>query len=201
MLERAPFIIVTGNIATGKSTLIEALGVELGLPVHQELVEKNPFFAPPPRYSLETEVWFLADAVRTHRAIQRGGRGGIQERSAYEQLAVFACARARMGWLNSDELGLLEMLSEQLCEGLHQPGLLIYLEADIPAVRERIARRARPSELELTTEYLSTLRDLYDVFVDGWTISPVYRVDTTLKDIREESDFRLACSEIREILS
>lgn len=196
-----PFIVVTGNIAAGKSALIERLGAALELPVHQEIVEDNPFFAPPPLHSLESEAWFLADAVRTHRAIQRGGRGGVQERSIYEQVAVFAQARARLGWLNADELGLLAMLSEQLCEGLAQPSLLIYLQVDTAAVQERILARARPGEQALSVEYLSALGALYDEFVGDWTISPVYRLDTGRMDIREEADFQLAFGEIRGLLS
>ena len=47
MSASAPFIVVTGNIAAGKSTLIEHLAAELRLPAYPERVGDNPFFGTP----------------------------------------------------------------------------------------------------------------------------------------------------------
>src|ERR1700691_1246060 len=165
MSASAPFIIVTGNIAAGKSTLIDRLAGELGLPAHLERVEDNPFFGPPSQRSLASETWFLADSVATHRAIERGGRGGLQERSAYEHVPVFAQARFRLGWLGADELRLLHTLDGLLTEGLEPPDLLVYLEADVGDLAARIAERARPGEHGLDPAYLSALAELYGEFV------------------------------------
>lgn len=200
MSASAPFIVVTGNIAAGKSTLVERLAVELGLQAHLERVAENPFFGPPSQRSLEAEAWFLADSVAAHGAIERDGRGGLQERSAYEHVPVFAQARFRRGWLDGDELGLLQTLAGLLTQGLTAPDLLVYAEADLAVLQTRIAERARPDERELDPEYLSVLAELYDEFVAGWRLSAVYRLDTTCVDVRERDGFEVARRAIEGML-
>jgi deoxyadenosine/deoxycytidine kinase len=149
---------------------------------------------------LESEAWFLAESVATHRAIERDGRRGLQERSALEHIGVFAQARHRFGWLDGEELGLLQMLARLLTEGLEPPDLLIYMEADAATLQTRIAERARPGEQALDPAYLAALAELYDEFVDGWRLSAVYRLDTARVDIREQDSFAIACRAIEGML-
>ena len=201
MAASAPFIVVTGNIAAGKSTLVDRLATELGLGAYPERVEENPFFGPPSERSLESEAWFLADSVNTHRAIQRGARGGVQERTVREHVAVFAHARARMGWLGEQDLDLLRTLSRLLEEGLRPPDLLIYLQADVAALQQRIAARSRPGEQDLDAGYLALLAELFDELVAGWELSPVFRLDSTGLDVRERHELGIAVEEIQEALA
>ena len=201
MSASAPFIIVTGNIAAGKSTLTDRLAGELGLRAHLERVADNPFFGPPSQRSLESEMWFLADSVVAHRAIERGGQGGLQERSAYEHVPVFAQARRRLGWLGADELALLRTVADLLTGGLEPPDLLVYLQADVQDLTERIAERARPGEQQFDPAYLAALAELYDELVDGWRLSPVYRLDTASVDVRREEGLRIACRGVERALS
>jgi deoxyadenosine/deoxycytidine kinase len=200
MTASAPFIVVTGNIAAGKSTLVQRLAAELGLAAHPERIQENPFFGSPQHRALESEMWFLADSVAIHRTIQREGRGGVQERSAYDHIPVFARARARCGWLGADELQLLEQLAQLLYEGLRPPDLLVYAEADLAAIAARITARGRPGEQLIDSGYLSLLAELYDELIDGWRLSRVYRLDTTRVDVRHDEGFRLASHEILELL-
>lgn len=200
MTVSAPFIVVTGNIAAGKSTLVERLAAELGLAAYPERVEENPFFGSPERRALESELWFLADAARAHRAIQQGGTGGVQERSVYDQVPVFAQARFRLGWLAADELQLLQELALLLLEGLEPPDLLVYVQADLATIQARIRARERPGEQEIDSTYLSVLAELYEDFVGGWRISPVCRLDTARVDIREEEGFRTVSRDVERIL-
>jgi deoxyadenosine/deoxycytidine kinase len=200
MSASAPFIVVTGNIAAGKSTLVQRLAAELGLAAYPERIQENPFFGAPQHRALESEMWFLADSVAVHRTIQRDGQGGIQERSVYEHVPVFARARARCGWLGPDELQLVEQLAQLLYEGLRPPDLLVYAQADPAAIAARIAARGRPGEQLIDSSYLCLLSELYDEFVDSWRLSRVYRLDTTHVDVRNDEGFRLARRGILEVL-
>jgi deoxyguanosine kinase len=200
MSASAPFIVVTGSIAAGKSTLVERLAAELQLRAHLERVEDNPFFGPPSQRSLESEAWFLADSVAAHGAIERDGRGGLQERSAYEHVPIFAQARFRLGWLDGDGLGLLQTLTGLLTAGLKAPDLLVYAEAEVAVLRTRIAERDRSAERALDQGYLEVLAELYEEFIDGWGLSPVYRLDTACVDVREQDGFEIARRAIEGML-
>jgi deoxyadenosine/deoxycytidine kinase len=197
----APFIVVTNNIAAGKSTLVERLAMRLRVQAYPERVEDNPFFGDPAQHPLESEAWFLADSAVAHRAIERAGSGGVQERSVYEHVPVFARARSRFGWLSESQLELLQTLARLLVKGLPAPDLLIYSQADVELIRERIATRGRRAEQAIDPSYLSTLSELYDEFVDDWRLSPVYRLDTARVDVREDEGFQIACEGIEATLS
>lgn len=201
MAASSPFIVVSGNIAAGKSTLVRRLSPALGLPAYPERVEENPFFGPPSERSLPAETWFLADAAATHRAIQDGGQGGLQERSVYEHVPVFAQARAGMGWLGHDELALLQRLAALLSEDLDAPDLLVYVEARVDVLRARIAARGRPGEQALDAAYLAALGQRYEELVAGWRRSPVLRLDGGRVDVRDERSFAGVLQEIEEVLS
>jgi deoxyadenosine/deoxycytidine kinase len=200
MSASAPFIVVTGNIAAGKSTLVERLAVELGLRAHLEQVEDNPFFGLPSQRPFESETWFLASSVTAHGAIERAGKGGLQERAAHEHIPVFAQARFRLGWLDREELDLLQTLAELLTGGLTAPDLLVFAEADLTVLRTRIAERDRAAERTLDPGYLAVLAELYEEFIDGWGLSPVYRLDTARVDVRERDGFEIACRALEGML-
>ena len=55
---------------------------------------------------------------------------------------------------------------------LQPPDLMIYLRCSVTAIRRRIKRRGRPSELAIPTPYLRGLNDLYESWMDSYDLSP-----------------------------
>jgi deoxyadenosine/deoxycytidine kinase len=49
---------------------------------------------------------------------------------------------------------------------------MIYLRCSVRAIRRRITRRGRPSELAIPTVYLQGLNRLYEEWMDGYDLSP-----------------------------
>ena len=61
---------------------------------------------------------------------------------------------------------------------LQPPDLVIYLQASVPVLQQRIRQRGRDYEQEIQVEYLTRLNDLYDRWVESFTLCPVLTVPT-----------------------
>jgi hypothetical protein len=77
----------------GKSTLAKSLGEALGLPVHYEEVMENDyltdFYGDMRRYAFPLQIYLLNRRFRQHQQIIWQGKGGVQDRTIYED-SVFA---------------------------------------------------------------------------------------------------------------
>ena len=63
-------------------------------------------------------------------------------------------------------------------EHLQPPDLVIYLQASVPVLQQRIRQRGRDYEQEIQVEYLTRLNDLYGRWVESFTLCPVLTVPT-----------------------
>lgn len=192
----APFIAVTGTIGTGKSTLVRKVGEALGLPTFPELVEANPYFGPPEKLALQSELWFLNASLRACREAS-GHQGGVVERLPAEHLEVFARYRHQQSWLDQGEMGLLEATCTASGGFPREPDLVVHLELGAVEALERIKRRRRVGEQDLDVAYLHALEPLYASFLRRFTRAPVLRVYTDKLDFDDQSHFELVLSDIR----
>ncbi|NHZ72184.1 MAG: deoxynucleoside kinase, partial [Aquificales bacterium] len=69
-------------------------------------------------------------------------------------------------------------LYRTLAAMLPAPDLVIYLKADMPTLRRRIAKRGREYEQDIDEKYLERLNALYDRWAEGFRLCPVLTVDT-----------------------
>lgn len=173
----APIVVVGGNIATGKSTLVLALGEHYALPTFRERWEQNPWFGLGLETGFQAQLWFLTNAAADH--FRLGQSGGIQERSVYEHADVFAYEL-----LTHDQAQAYRTVFELLERTLPSPTLFIYLHAPPAELLSRIRGRGRPQERSLDLRYLEALDVRYGELVESWTRSPVLEVDTTMTDTR-----------------
>jgi deoxyadenosine/deoxycytidine kinase len=183
-----PFIIVSGNIAAGKSTLADIIATDLGVTYVPEPWADNPFFESyyrdPDAWALQTQLHFQIGAARAHAEIAHRGEGGVQDRGMYEMYYVFARQMHRDCLLSDAELELCSQLL-QLCESLlPAPDLLVYVECPIEEALRRGEARQRPGEL-LAPNLLRGLDEHYRKYVAGWTKAPVVRIDSSLVDFRD----------------
>ena len=90
------FVVVAGNIGSGKTTLTKKLSERLGWKPHFESVQDNPyladFYADMSRWSFPLQVYFLTHRFNTHKYIESSPASSIQDRSIYEDANIFARA-------------------------------------------------------------------------------------------------------------
>ncbi len=174
------FIGIAGLIGAGKTTLATALGEVLHLDVHYEPVIDNEyledFYADTATYSFAMQIYLLNRRFQQHQEIIWRGRGGIQDRTIYED-AIFAKALRDSDLMHERDyetyLSLFRNLSNFMC----RPNLIVYLDVAPEISLQRIAQRNRDCESSVTVDYLSRLRDGYEEFLaDISKLIPVIRV-------------------------
>ncbi len=158
-------IIIIGNIATGKSSLLELLAKNL--PAHpvyaDELYKTNPFFQDAlldrKRWSLTSDLWFLTQRIQMTRAYQRKLSGSsMVVDSGVLMSFVYASSRRSTQTMTEVEWQLYNNLYDVLTADLAAPDLVISLNAPVPLLLERIKRRGREFEIKNhSAEYLESL--------------------------------------------
>jgi deoxyadenosine/deoxycytidine kinase len=171
------FVVVAGNIGSGKTTLTRYLARHLGFIPNFESVDGNPYLADfyddMDRWSFPLQIYFLGKRFESHREIVEGVDSVIQDRSVYEDCAIFAENLRRNGQMTERDFDCYRQIYEIMGKFFRPPDLVVYLKASLPTLEKRIAMRGRDYEASIPLEYLAQLNALYDEWIDGWKLSPV----------------------------
>ena len=174
------FIGIAGIIGAGKTTLAAALGEHLGLDVHYEPVADNEyladFYRETKRYSFAMQIYLLNRRFQQHQEIIWRGRGGVQDRTIYED-AIFARTLRDMDLMDPRDYETYVSLFRNLSNFMCRPNVIIYLDVTPANSLERIRQRDRGIESGITLEYLQRLYDNYEEFLHEISrLIPVLRV-------------------------
>ncbi len=174
------FLLVAGNIGAGKTTLTERLATRLGWEAGFETVATNPFladfYADMRQWAFHLQIYFLGDRAEQHRRLAASPRSAIIDRSIYEDAHIFARALFALGNMSEREYLAYRRVYDLVVEFLPRPDLLIYLDASVPVLLERIRNRGRDIESGISAEYLSLLDSYYREWIAGFDLCPVLRV-------------------------
>lgn len=186
------FIAVAGNIGVGKSSLTQILAQHLGCAPFFEAVEENPyladFYGDMARWSFHSQIFFLARRLQHHRHLLNHLGHVIQDRSIYEDAEIFARNLYQQGKMSERDYQCYRNLYEGICDFLPPPDVMIYLQAPVGVLVERIARRGRDYERQISIAYLSELNELYDDWAASWTRTPLLTIPTAELDFVHQPD-------------
>jgi deoxyadenosine/deoxycytidine kinase len=176
------FVLVAGNIGTGKTSLTERLGEHLGWKTAYETVEDNPylsdFYADMAAWAFHLNVFFLGDRAVQHTALAMSRESAIIDRSIYEDAEIFARAAVYLGSLSERDYATYRIVFDLLVNQLPRPDLLILLQAPVQLLLDRIASRGREMERGITREYLELLERFYDEWIMNFDACPVLTIRT-----------------------
>ena len=174
------FIGIAGIIGAGKTTLATALGEHLGLDVHYEPVIDNEyladFYRDTAKYSFAMQIYLLNRRFQQHQEIIWRNRGGIQDRTIYED-AIFAKTLRDMDLMDERDYETYVNLFRNLSNFMCRPNFIIYLDVTPEKSLARIRERSRGCETGVSLEYLTQLYDGYEEFLGEISrLVPVLRV-------------------------
>ncbi len=175
-------VLVAGNIASGKTSLAERLGARLGWRTAFESVNDNPyladFYADMRLWSFHLQIFFLGHRAQQHLELARVPESAIADRSIYEDAHIFARALYHLGNLSERDYRAYRQVFDMVTSGLPRPDLLLYLQAPVTVLVERINQRGRAIEKGITPEYLSLLESFYGEWMQTFDLCPVLTIRT-----------------------
>ncbi len=174
------FILMAGNIGTGKTSLTELIGEKLGWRTAYESVADNPylpdFYENMKNWSFHLQVYFLGHRAEQHMNLAMDEQSAIIDRSIYEDAHIFARALNHMGNLSDRDFESYLKIYNLILGVLPKPDLLIHLKAPVPVLLNRIQMRAREIESGVSEEYLSLLDRFYEEWIEKFDLCPVLTI-------------------------
>lgn len=181
------FVAVSGNIGSGKSTITTLLSEKLGWKPYYEVVDENPyladFYANMPRWSFHLQVFFLSKRFQHHQEIVAAPGSVIQDRTIYEDAEIFARNLYLQGLMDERDFRNYHELFNTMIQFLKPPDLIIYLEASVPTLLDRIRRRARDFEQRIPSDYLAQLNERYAEWTERFVLCPILTIDADRLDL------------------
>ena len=176
------FILVAGNIGSGKTSLTEGIGARLGWRTAFESVSDNPylaeFYADMRQWSFHLQVFFLGHRAKQHLALAHSPESTIADRSIYEDAYIFARALHHLGSLSERDYLSYRAVFDLVIAGMPHPDLLLYLRTPVSVLLERIRLRGRGIESGITHDYLSLLDTFYEEWIQTFDLCPVLTIPT-----------------------
>ena len=185
------FIVIEGPIGVGKSTLTRRLCASLGAEAVLEQAAENPFlerfYRNPRDGALPAQLYFLFQRAQQLAALNQ------QDMFAPLRVADYLLEKDRLFarvTLDDAEFGLYEQVYTKLDVQAPKPDLVVYLQAPVDVLVERIAKRGIRYEQQIERAYLERLNEAYARFFHEYEAAPLLIVNAASIDpINNQADY------------
>jgi deoxyguanosine kinase len=179
-MERRAYIALEGPIGVGKTTLAQVLARELNARLLLEEGEQNPFLArfyeDPEKYAIPVQLFFLLTRYNQQRELVQ--RPLLEQATVADYLFAKDRIFANLN-LAPDELILYDQVFKLLDSQMAKPDLVVYLLARTEVLAERLRRRNRDFERDISYQYLERVSTAYRDFFFYYDETPLLVVDTS----------------------
>jgi len=192
------FIVVEGPIGVGKTTLARRLAQSLSAQLVLEEADQNPFlerfYKNPRAAAFQTQLFFLFQRARQLEEVRQEDMFGAVRVADYllDKDRLFARVT-----LDDAEYALYDRVYERIVVDVPKPDLVVYLQAPVDVLLDRIAKRGIRYEQQIERSYLEDLTQAYARFFHGYDASPLLIVNSAAIDpVNNEVDYQLLFTQI-----
>ncbi len=178
-LDKLHYIVVEGPIGAGKTSLARALAEHLDADALLEAPQDNPFlerfYQDMRRFALPTQLNFLfqrVDQLRELTQLDLFRRPTVAD-FLLDKDPLFA----RLN-LSDDEFTLYDKMYSHLKPQTPTPDLVIYLQAPVATLVERVHKRGVGYERAISEQYLARLADAYSRHFYAYEDAPLLIVNS-----------------------
>jgi deoxyadenosine/deoxycytidine kinase len=196
-------VVVEGPIGAGKTTLAKRLAAAVGAEPVLEQPDENPFlerfYKNPRAGALPAQLYFLFQRARQLQELRQ------QDLFAPVRVADYLLEKDRLFarvTLEDDEYSLYEQVYGRLSLDAPVADLVVFLQAPVDVLMERIATRGVRYEKHIERDYLLRLIDAYTRFFHQYSASPLLIVNAAEIDpVGDSRDFEQLFEAIRRTRS
>jgi deoxyguanosine kinase len=185
------FIVVEGPIGVGKTSFARRLGESLAAELILEPALENPFlerfYRNPRAAAFQTQLYFLFQRAQQLSGLKQ------QDLFAPVRVADYLIEKDRLFariTLDEAEYGLYKQVAAKLAIDAPKPDLVVYLQAPVDVLLDRIARRGIDYERLIDRAYLERLNEAYARFFHEYDGAPLLIVNAASIDpVANQADF------------
>ncbi|MBT2691340.1 deoxynucleoside kinase [Bacillus sp. ISL-47] len=154
-----PFITVEGPIGVGKTSLAKAISEKFQYALLKEIVDENPFlgkfYENIEEWSFQTEMFFLCN--RYKQLVDINNHFLNQNKPVVADYHIFKNLIFAQRTLNQNEYQKYLKIYDILTGDMPKPNVIIYLNASLETLLDRIELRGREIEKNISPLYLEQL--------------------------------------------
>lgn len=202
-----PFIAVEGPIGVGKTSLAKKIASTFDFHLLREIVEENPFlgkfYDDIEEWSFQTEMFFLCNRYKQLEDIEKIFLTKNEPVVADYHISKNMIFAKRT--LKDRQFEKYAEIYKILTTDMPQPNMMIYLDASLDTLMNRIKKRARIVEQNIQPAYLQQLAEDYQHFMKEFELQnphiPVIRINGDELDfVQNQRDLEIILKEIESHL-
>jgi deoxyadenosine/deoxycytidine kinase len=195
------YIVIEGPIGVGKTSLARRLAESLEAELVLEQDAQNPFlerfYRNQKAGALPAQLFFLFQRAQQLGSLKQ------QDLFAPRRVADYLFEKDRLFaglTLDAAEMALYEQVASRLAVDPPKPDLVVYLQAPVETLLQRIARRGIPYESGIDAPYLTRLNDAYARFFHEYDKAPLLIVNAASIDpVQNQGDYDELVGAIRRM--
>jgi deoxyguanosine kinase len=193
------FIVVEGPIGVGKTSLAQRLAQSFNGELILEQIEENPFlerfYKSGRTAALPAQLFFLFQRSRQVEELRQS------DMFAPVRIADFHLDKDKLFAeinLDREEMSLYQQILDKMDIEIPVPDLVIYLQASVDALLQRIARRGVSYERMIDRSYLEQVTESYARYFHSYDDGPLLIVNASSIDpVHNEADYQQLYQQIR----
>lgn len=206
-MKNVPFITVEGPIGVGKTSLAKAISEYFSYHLLKEIVDENPFlgkfYENIDEWSFQTEMFFLCNRYKQLEDIHT--KYLSEEKAVVADYNIFKNLIFSKRTLKEQQAQKYMDIYSILTEDMPKPNLVIYLHASLDTLLERIQKRGREVEKNISPLYLEQLSADYEQFMADFEKAhpevPVLRFNGDHVDfVQKPGDLKMMLQALEETL-